>query len=198
VRRLLLGAALGALALGCGGGDDDGAGALAGAPLDCAWLASDNCWKTTVAAAASCVPDRSTSGTLSADGKTCTYASGTSVDFAKPLPVPLVFDDEPAWDFTVTTAGEQCLTYDAEPNSDLTLDVRGMTFSERSQGLSLQVTCPDGSQYAAANAFDLFNCEDLFTDAPGNEDSHSDTSVNFGLLNGTSTPLQVFDCELAQ
>jgi len=200
MRHLLLGVALGALALGCGGGDDDdnGKGGLAGAPLDCAWLDSNNCWKTTVAAAASCVPDRSTTGTLSADGKTCTYASGTTVDFATPVVLPLDFENEPAWNFTVTTGGQQCVTYDSDPNSDLTLSVQGMTVSEKSSGFSLQITCPDGSQYAAGNALDLLNCDNFFTDGPGNEDSGSDTSVNLGLLNGTQTPLQIFDCERAQ
>jgi hypothetical protein len=185
------------VALGCGGGTaDDGKGSLAGAPLDCAWLASNNCWKTTVAAAASCVPDPSTRGTLSADGTTCTYASGTTVDFATPVVLPI--DSEPPWHFTVTTAGQQCLTYDADPNSDLALNVQGMSISEKSAGLSLQITCPDGSQYAAPNAFDLLQCDDFFTDAPGNEDSGTDTSVSLGLLDGTSMPLQVFDCERAQ
>ena len=37
------------------------------AALDCAWLASDNCWKKTVAAATSCLPDSAAVGTLSAD-----------------------------------------------------------------------------------------------------------------------------------
>ncbi len=196
MRRLLCGVALGVLALGCGGGDDDDKGSLAGAPLDCAWLASNNCWKTTVAAAASCLPDPSAKGTLSADGTTCTYPSGTTVDFATPVVLPIT--TEPPWHFTVTTGGEQCLTYDANPNSDLALDVQGMTVTEKGAGFSLQVTCPDGSQYAAPNALDLFQCDDFFADAPGNDDSGSDTSVNLGLLDGTSTPLQVFDCERAQ
>jgi hypothetical protein len=202
VQKLLIAVAFGALALGCGGGDDDdnGKGALAGAPLDCAWLAGDNCWKTTVAAAAACVPDASTRGTLSADGKTCAYASGTTVDFATPVTLPLDVANQPAWDFTVTTGGQQCLTYDSTPNSDLALSVGGMTVSEKGAGLALQVTCPDGSQYVAPNAFDLFNCTttSIFTDGPGDEDSGSDTSVNLALLNGTSMPLSVFDCERAQ
>jgi hypothetical protein len=195
MRHLIRGVALAVLAVGCGGGsDDDKTTSLAGAPLDCAWLDSNNCWKTTVAAATSCLPDPTTHGTLSADGATCTYASGTTVDFTTPVTLPLDFENEPDWHFTVTTDGQQCLSYDS--SSNLMLDVRGMTVSEKTAGFALQVTCPDGSQYAAQNALDLFGC--LLMNGPGSVDSGSDTSINLGLLNGTSNPLPVFDCEKAQ
>ena len=196
MRRLLLGALCGVVALGCGGGDDGkGSGSLAGAPLDCAWLDGNNCWKTTVAAATSCVPDTSTRGTLSADGKTCTYASGTTIDFATPVVLPLDPENQPDWNFTVTTGGQQCMSYESTESSGLTLTVEGMSVSEKDQGFGLQITCPDGSQYAASNGLDLFSC--LLQDGPGTIDSWSDTSVTLGLLDGSSTPPQVFDCERA-
>ncbi len=50
-----------------------------GGTLDCAWLAGDNCWKTTASAALSCLPPADATGTLSADNATCTYATGQVV-----------------------------------------------------------------------------------------------------------------------
>ncbi|HTQ03831.1 MAG TPA: hypothetical protein VMI54_08230 [Polyangiaceae bacterium] len=198
MRHLLVLAGFGTLALACGGGHDDSTTTLAGAPLDCAWLMSNNCWKTTVAAAASCLPDPSTSGVLSADGSTCTYASGTNVTFETPLKLPVAdLENQPPWHFTVTTGGQECVTYDENPNSTQTLDVQGMTYSDKTVGIALQITCPDGSQFAAQNALNLLECSDFFTDSPGYEDNPTDTSMRFAFLNGTDTPLQVFDCEQA-
>jgi hypothetical protein len=184
------------LVLGCSGsGDDDTNGStLTGEPLDCAWLMSDNCWKTTVAAAASCVPDASTQGVLSADGTSCVYTSGTSVAFNQPVVLPLDTQNTTPWNFVESSGGQACVTYDSHADSTQTLTVLGLTYSEKTAGVGLQITCPDGTQYATTNAFDLFNCDDFFNDAPGYTDSSTDTSVNFALLSGNGDTLPVFDC----
>jgi hypothetical protein len=53
--------------------------------FDCVLVTGSNCWKTVIAAAEGCLPPSSAQGKLSADGKTCTYASGSVVTFASPL-----------------------------------------------------------------------------------------------------------------
>ena len=87
------------LGLGCSSGGDGSN--TPSASLDCAWLAGNNCWKSTLAQAESCLPPKSESGTLSADMKSCTYASGAVVTFdsALVLPVPddLATTDRRAW-----------------------------------------------------------------------------------------------------
>ena len=84
---------------GCGGGSSGGSSAS----LDCAYLASDNCWKTTAAAASSCLPAESEIGMLSADGSTCTFATGDVVTFTPALVLPLPTATTPTWNFTVKT-----------------------------------------------------------------------------------------------
>jgi hypothetical protein len=179
-------------ALGCSGGDDDDGAALAGEPLDCAWLESNNCWKTLVASAASCVPPSTEQGALSADGTSCSYASGYDVTFNNPVVLPL--DDFPPWDFVLKKAGAPCVTYNDEAEGTLYLDVQGMSFKEVGVGFGTQVTCPDGSQFAAQNAFDLFDCDNFLGNAPGSSFSSSDFAVNFALLTGRDGTQAVFDC----
>jgi hypothetical protein len=189
--------ALGILALstfGCAGDDDDDNDTvLAGEPLDCAWFTGDNCWKTLVQSAASCAPPEAETGTLSEDGKSCTYAGGYDVTFDEPLTLPL--DDFPPWNFVQKKDGAPCVTYDENPDSSLYLDVRGMQFKQVAVGFGAQFTCPDGSQFAAQNAFDVFfECMTLFSEGPGSVASWSGSSVNFALLRGMPGPLSVFDC----
>jgi len=194
--RAFLGLGLCALlAFGCSSGDDDDESTtLEGAPLDCAWLSGNNCWKTTVAAAASCLPPADEHGTFSADGGSCTYASGTAVTFAKAIHLPLSNDGSETWDFSLGQGANECLHYSSDANDTQSLTVQGMTYGERVVGLGLQVTCPDGTKYAAQNAFTLFDCPDFFSNAPGWSDSSSDTAVNFNLLTGTGSSVSVFDC----
>jgi hypothetical protein len=173
------------------------AGCSSDPPLDCAWLASDNCWKMTASAAITCLPDSTTSGTFSADNKTCTYASGAVVTFATPVTLPP--PTSPTWDFTLTNGGQTCLRY-VETDSSIMLTVSGKTFSEGPMGsMGLAVSCPDGQRFSTSNAFNLLACGgNLFGGGlPGNTTFTSSTSVSFGLL-GTSTAsdqsLTVFDC----
>lgn len=185
-----------AAALGCSGGSSGGNS------LSCAYLAGDNCWKTTAAQATSCLPASSEVGTLSADGKTCTYASGAVVTFASALALPIPVDGTASWNFTVTGAdGQPCLAYKDDPNVGITLTVQGQTVKETEPGgLSVAMACPDGTTYSNSNAFTLFSCPDagLFGGLPGDAWSSSDTSVSLGLMatsSGSDGSLPVFDCQ---
>lgn len=180
---------------GCGGSS---------ASLDCAYLASDNnCWKTTAAAASSCLPLEAEVGVLSADRSTCTYASGDVVTFTPPLVLPLPSTPTPTWNFTVKTgSGASCLAYQDDGNGAVTLTAEGQTVQETTPGgLSIALSCPDGKTYSNSNAFSLLSCPDagLFGGLPGIGWSSSDTSVSVSLV-GTSAAygsIPVFNCQTA-
>ena len=190
-KSLLLAVVLFGPLAGCGSDDESG---LPGAPLDCAWFTRENCWKTLVSDARSCVPPADETGVLTADGRSCTYESGASVDFALPLALPLASTASPPWYFTQSANGDECVRFDSRKQQEFTLSVQGQTFVERSRGFALQMTCPDGTQYATDNGPALLGCTDYLSNAPGHAWSSSDTSVNFALLTGHGDTLTVFDC----
>lgn len=178
---------------GCG---SSGGGGSSGT-LDCAWLAGDNCWKTTADDAVACLPPTTEIGVLSADNKTCTYTSGAQVTFtpALVLPAPL----SPAWNFTITKGGADCLHFE-NPNDGFKLVVRGHTVTEaRSGPAGIAVTCPDGTTYTTTNALALFNCGAdgglSIAGFPGDTSFSTSTSVSVGLLGTTNDSLPLFDCQ---
>jgi hypothetical protein len=178
------------LAAGCGGGES--------APIDCAWLAGDNCWKTTASMAASCLPPQTEQGVLSADNRTCGYASGVTVAFNSPLQLPL--PDDPVWNFTVTGADDQaCLQFQKVSSGAFTLVVGGQTFEEGLSSAGLTATCPDGSRYVLPldKVDDIFDCPGTFGGLPGQSWSSSTSGASFSLIGTSATssqPLSVFSC----
>jgi hypothetical protein len=184
---------LGVLAVGgCGGGSSPAK------LLDCDWLAGNNCYKTTVAAAGACLPSIVETGTLSANNSTCTYASGAVVTFNPPLTLPL--PQSPNWAFTVTKNGTPCLTYTQPAQGTITLKTSAGTFTEGAAGSSITATCPDGTQYSNSNPLSLLSCGAdagfLAGGLPGSTWSSTNVTVSFSLVgvptNNTST--FIFDC----
>jgi len=181
---------------GCSSSDGEPAGGL-----DCAWLASNNCWKTTISSAASCLPSTAESGVLSADSRTCTYASGAVIAFATPLVLPIPDEEDRSWDFTITNQGQTCLHFQ-ESETAFSLTVGSQTVAESSFGaLGLQIECPAGDRYSNSNAFDLLSCNAdsgaFFGGLPGNAYTHSGSSITFSLLGGSdasSNGVQLFSC----
>ncbi|HEX8106766.1 MAG TPA: hypothetical protein VF516_03510 [Kofleriaceae bacterium] len=178
----------GVTVVGCGG-------CSSSKSLDCAYLAGNNCWKTTVAEATTCLPAAGTTGKLSADNSSCAYASGQTITFTPALGLPLAsgFKD---WNFTVTTGGQPCLHYE-ESAGGFELTVRADAVSEMISGAAgIDLTCPDGTTYSNSNALTLLDCPgSAFGDLPGNTTSSDSTSVTFGLINtGTPSSVTVFDC----
>jgi hypothetical protein len=176
---------------GCGG---SGGGA---STLDCAWLGSDNCWKMTADDAAACLPPTTETGVLSADGKTCTYASGAQVTFTPALVLPVSNDAD--WNFTITNGGADCLHFE-NAMAGIKLVVGGHTVSEGPFGVTgLRISCPDGTSYANANAFALLDCNAdagaSFGGLPGNSWSSTDTSVSVGLIGTSANSVPLFDCQ---
>jgi hypothetical protein len=183
------------LSSGCSSsGDDDDATTLSGQPLDCAWLHGDNCWKTTVRAAKSCVPPASETGTLTADGSSCSYASGTTVAFQTKLELPQPEFGQDDWDFVESQGTTACVEYHDHLDSDRALTVLGQAYREKSEGRALQVTCPDGSQYVAPDVTALLDCGDIDGNWQGYGTNPTDTSLSFSLPSGVGTDVQLFDC----
>lgn len=196
MRSYLIYPILVAVAVGCGSSGGGGGGAS----LDCAWLAGDNCWKTTASKATTCLPPSAESGVLSADNHTCTYASGAVVTFSPPLVLPI--PNSPTWNFTITDGGQTCLHYQ-KTATGFSLTVGSDTVTEESTGLlGIKLTCPGGMSYSNPSALDLFSCDAdggaSFGGLPGDAWSSSGTNVAFGLIGGSSTSsneLQLFDCD---
>jgi hypothetical protein len=186
---LIVAVVLGA-GFGCGGGGG-------GDALDCAWLGGDNCWKMTLDDAAACLPPETDMGTLSADNKTCTYASGVTVTFTPALVLPI--PDQASWSFTISSGGTNCLHFENAKAGGIKLVTKGNTVTERSNGgLGIAITCPDGTTASTSNALNLLDCN---ADAgaslgglPGNVWSSNATSVSVGLLGGSQS-VPVFDCQ---
>ncbi|HVU51242.1 MAG TPA: hypothetical protein VHL80_11175 [Polyangia bacterium] len=178
-------------ALSCGGGGSDA--------LTCAWLAGDNCWKMTVDDAVDCLPPGSDMGTLSADDKTCTYASGVTVTFASPLvlPPPTGQNQSAKFNFTVKNGGADCLHYEDTANG-FKLVVKGKTVQESVAGFGLTISCPDGTSASTGNAFGVLGCDAdggaIFGGLPGNTWSSGGTNLSFGLIGTTGSSQPVFNC----
>jgi hypothetical protein len=189
-------AVVGCAAAACGSSSDGTPSTPAGT-LDCAWLASNNCWKTTANMATSCLAPAASTGTLSADKRTCTYAAGPVVTFAPALPLPL--PDSPTWNVTVTSGGQSCLRYIEPDDGSITLEVKGQTYTEASAGTTgLKVTCPDGAVYTTANMFDLLSCSGGFLGGVADTAwTSSTTSASLSLINTSASSddsVAVFDC----
>jgi hypothetical protein len=208
------------------GGDDATADEVAPTGVfDCAFVNANNCWKTTVAAAIDCLPPPEASGTLGADQRTCTYASGTVVTFAaSPLASSVSPYQSIVPPFTVTTGGVQCLRYGPDPVSGSLLDGTQLTTSAGSVTFTLDygkfaddasesstLACPDGTRYVGGTAPVLAQCQAA---VPGYDvqgalrqvNGNVVGSLNFFLtgalpsstVDGASSELVVFSCLPAQ
>jgi hypothetical protein len=169
--------------------------------LDCAYVMSaDSCWKSTAAAAARCLPPPGEQGTMSADGKTCTYASGAVVAFDNPLTASGSIGP---WSFTVTTGGTTCLRL-AQPAPDQqTLTTSLGTLSEVVDGGpqgDLTFTCPDGTTLSGPES-SISSCKNAWpsvgigTSGLSRPDAAPTWLTTFSLENtGASSDVIVFRC----
>lgn len=186
-RILLMGLSALLLTIGSAGcSDDDDSG---GTTVGCDWFAGDNCFKQSVEAAAQCGHEPSEHGTLSVDGLSCTFADGTEITFGR-----TVFEageDDYLWDFEITRNGVFCMSF-TEPEEGFTELVTSLgTANIAREGMSLQLTCPDGSSYTVPNAMDLMSC---LEDLPGHTVGHSSSYVSLSLMGGGSVDQHLFTC----
>ncbi len=172
-----------ALACGSSGSTSDGPGGSSGGTLDCAFVNGDNCWKTTEAAAAGCLPPASETGMLSADGTTCTYPSGAVVAFGSPLVIgPMASVNS----FTLTTGGGLlCLQYEASTTgSSVTTSAGTVAFAVSPDHQSVSLTCPDGAVYAGGTASTVTACESSFPGLDQGEGFFGPSAVDGGHADG--------------
>jgi hypothetical protein len=152
--------------------------------LDCAWNAGDNCWKSTVAPALSCLPPSTQKGTLSADAKTCTYTGGVTIAFPSPLDIsPNLMTPS----FTLTDGGALCLRLD-QMATGFTLTTSAGTVSvtiDQSKD-AITVTCPDGAAYTGTASL-LSACEN---DLPTSDTSEAFSSTDAGNVDQASLSLK--------
>ena len=179
------------LAIGCSSGGDG----VPTARLDCAWLAGNNCWKSTLSQAESCLPPKGESGTFSADMTSCTYASGAVASFDTALPWPL--PDDPLWAYTMTSGGQECLRF-RDAADGFTLTVNGQTVVVSAADSTLAVSCPDQTIFSSSNAFELLNCPTdggLLGGLPGVAWFDTSTSVSFSLIGAANGSTNIFFCK---
>jgi hypothetical protein len=162
--------------------------------LTCEWLArEDNCWKTTVMSAVSCLPPEADRGMLSADNLTCTYPGAQVATFSPAL--DLMGDDDPVQNFTITDAnGAPCVQWQETGETGFTLTVKGtQTFRESTSGFAIDITCPDGTKFHNGNALNLLSCDTGLFGLPGEASGWTDTSVSHSLI-GIEPSISIFDC----
>jgi hypothetical protein len=163
--------------------------------LDCTYLeSSNNCWKTTFAAASSCLPPAGAQGVLSADNKTCTYSTGQVVTFDQALSLPLPQQPQPTFNFTMSKNGADCFRFQEPSSQEFSMKTSGGTAQDNGAGGVLTLTCPDTSSYSSSNGLALLSCEGGLADLPGTTWSSGPTSVTFGLIGVGPTASTVIDC----
>jgi hypothetical protein len=174
-----------------------------GNTIDCTFLSANNCWKTTVQAAATCLPAKTDPpGTLSADNTTCTFANGIVVTFDSPIVLPSPAGSMPAWNFSVTNNGGPCLRLQESDANHKVVTTTAGKVSVTTDPDSYGITCPDGTSYSTttANALGLLTCDaGPLGGLPGIEDSTSTmptTTVSVTLVGvgGGDGSLQAFHC----
>ena len=183
---LSIGAVLGLFAPACSSSSDT-------APDDtCGFIADpNNCYRRLLAAVDDCLTDANgdsgaiLSGKLSADGMSCTYASGRTVTFVGDA--RQYNASKTTVDVTVALGGKTCVHYVAQPQSNVTItQPDGGVLKVTLAGAGETITCPDGSQHGI-DALKLFGgCGDgggLFSGGlPGTETGTGGSSVSGSLV----------------
>jgi hypothetical protein len=163
--------------------------------LDCRWLASSNCWKTTLAAASSCLPYSVATGSFSTDRVTCLYSSGEQVTFTSAIPNPVPADQ--LWNFTLVSGSQTCIKLAQPDGSTFRLTTSAGTAIATTSGSDEVVTCPDGSKFAGnLAALQAQGCATL-NSVPGRAASYGSATASLSLL-GADTPngsVHVFTCQ---
>ncbi len=164
--------------------------------IDCSWFAGPNCWKDSVAAAYTCVAPDAT-GTFDAARETCTYADGTTVRFAEPVPGSLENYD---WRFDIGPAsgGSACMSFAEQEDasgSEVELVTSLGTFREvttlSDTDGTLRIECPDGVRYQIG-VIAALQCE--LSTLPGNVAVLSTGTVRFNFLGRSSTEGNLISC----
>jgi hypothetical protein len=156
---------------------------------------SPSCWEDAVVAAAGCLPSAAQTGTLSADGTTCAYASGATVTFAS-----RVTDGNAPPDFSIANGGEPCVHVQWFSGGIVLTTAAGMTTFVEADG-EASLTCADGG--LVSGPMDVIaECPAMLpavsitvvsdSDAGGVDAGFAVAAVVSG--GGLEAPAELFDC----
>lgn len=117
------------------------------APLQCAQLEQENCWKNTVDQGLDCAP--STTGTLSLDGKSCTFDNGSRIEFSE------VVAGREGYIFAqyslINPDDSECFTVKSDGIGDFTIQSGGDAVAYDSLSLlSYRIICEGGNALSTA------------------------------------------------
>jgi hypothetical protein len=159
--------------------------------LDCAFLQQQNCWKATLAAAATCVPDAGEEGAFAADRTSCAYATGAQIVFTDPIPAPPPSNQR--WNFTMLASGAGCIKVEQPEDGNYRITTQAGTVVLGPAGGDEVVICPDGTKYQG-DAVSLSACPGGPGSVPGAVAVSSGSAVFLSLLGAEGGPLHVFTC----
>jgi hypothetical protein len=158
-------------------------------PLDCAWVAGNNCWRTKLADLPACAGKSGLHGTFSADRKSCAYPDGMSITFDTPVPAQL--DINYLASLTIVRSGSTCLRLE-QTDTDLRLTTPTGTLTAES-GNPDSVTCEDGTVYATT-AWPL-TCDTSLLPAQVSPTWGGDGSLQLNVLGLGVSGVHLFLCE---
>lgn len=159
--------------------------------LDCAFLQQQNCWKTTLAAAATCLPDAGEVGAFAAGRTSCAYRSGAQIVFTDPVPAPPPSNQR--WSFTMLAAGAGCIKVEQPADGNYRVTTQGGTVVLGPSGKDALVICADGSKYQGDSS-SLSACPGGADAVPGAAATSSGSEVSLTFLGAGGGPLRVFNC----
>lgn len=171
---------------------------LPGEEINCEWFDGlDNCWRKSLAAFSSLLPDQNSSGALSLDGKKCTYGDDIEITFVNPIDTSNLADPDAlrgfAWDFKITKGGDAIASYREPDPYSIVLGSGLGEFKLESVSGSVIISCPSGDQYNVPIAGLLSTCptENL----PAKKTTWDAGGVAFTLRGTGGSDILIFNCK---
>lgn len=157
-------------------------------PLTCDLLADpDNCWASTAAALAECLPGPAAVGVLAADRASCSFSNGAVVQFESPL--PNTTDELERLAFTIELDGSTCGSFVDTFENRQELEAGGSSVFAQLRSETFTLDC-GGSSYETSFS-SLFDCQ------PGTQPTDAfslePALVSFS-ISSVATPGELFRC----
>ncbi len=179
-------------------GQDSGENNLPGEEINCEWFADNgNCWRKSLKAFSSLLPQDNTTGVLAQDGKKCTYDDGIEITFVNPIDTTDLSNPDAlrgfAWDMEIHKGGDFIAAY-REPNTyTIILQSSLGEFKLESISGSVIISCPSGDQYNVPMAGLLASCpgENL----PAKKTTWDSNGVTFTLRGTGGSDILLFNCK---
>jgi hypothetical protein len=166
-----------------------------GGDLDCAFIASQNCWKSEVDQIETCAVPTTETGKLDAARTLCTFTDGHEVAFDEPLVLPI--SSSTTYRFTVRKGASTCVRFEGKPGGEISLTTaRGTSGYRATSDGKLAVTCVDGSEHVASVSYqELVMCAGGIGGIPSIVTQGAGSSGGLDLVGGTKKQVRLFSCE---